>query len=85
MARVIGGGFVAQVVDCERRSAVVPTVARRCRSRGLWWGDAVFEPAGVVVLVGRRRRRDGCCFCLENRRRRLTMESNSAERSCPGD
>jgi hypothetical protein len=59
MARVIGGGFVAQDVDCERRSVVVPTVARRCRSRGLRWGDAVLELAGVVVLGGRRRRRVG--------------------------
>ena len=41
------------------------TVAGRCRSLGLWWGDAVFEPAGVVVLGGRRRRRP-------------TMESSSA-------
>jgi hypothetical protein len=57
--RVIDGGFVAQVVDCEWRSVVVPTVFGRCRSLGLWWGDAVFETAGVVVLGGRRRRRVG--------------------------
>ena len=56
---MIGGGFVAQVVDCERRSVVVPTVFGRRRSLGLWWGDAVFEPAGVVVLGGRRRLRVG--------------------------
>jgi hypothetical protein len=56
---VIDGGFIAQVVDCERRSVVVPTVFGRRRSLGLWWGDAVFETAGVVVLVGRRRRRVG--------------------------
>jgi len=59
MARVIDGGFVAQVVDFERRSVVVRTVVGRCRSRGLRWGDAVLELAGVVVLGGRRRRRVG--------------------------
>ena len=56
---MIDGGFIAQVVDCEWRSVVVPTVAGRCRSRGLWWGDAFFEPARVVVLGGRRRLRIG--------------------------
>ena len=56
---MINGGFIAQVVDCEWRSVVVPTVVGRCRSLGLRSGDAGFEPASVVVLGGRRRLRVG--------------------------